>query len=107
MTQRSVVVKLWQLVYLEFGQTKLSSPGARLNLIVGAQTRLGQEQGRTFQLTMRVDKLQTPAQAHLAKQEVDACFLHCEGALFLVVPHGFTHVQCPLLPALYHATLSH
>lgn len=50
MTQRSVVVKLWQLVCLEFGQTKPSSPGARLNLIVGAQTSLGQEQVSVVQV---------------------------------------------------------
>lgn len=44
---------------------------------------------------------------HLAEQEVDARFLHSEGALFLVVPHRFTHIQRPLLPTLYHATFPH
>lgn len=44
---------------------------------------------------------------HLAEQEVDACLLHGEGALLLVVPDGFTHVERPLLPALYHASFSH
>lgn len=107
MTQRLVVVKLWQLLYLEFGRTKPSSPGERFNLIVCAQTSLEQKQVSAVQVRRRVNKLQTPARAHLAKQEVDACFLHCEGALFLVVPHRFTHVQGPLLPTLYHATLSH
>lgn len=54
-----------------------------------------------------VNKLQLPAQTHLAEQEVDARFLHNEGALFLVVPHRFTHIQRPLFPTLYHSALSH
>lgn len=44
---------------------------------------------------------------HLAEQEVDPCLLHGEGALLLVVPDGFTHVERPLLPALDHASVSH
>lgn len=43
---------------------------------------------------------------HLAEQEVDTRFLHSEGALLLVVPHCFTHIQRPLFPALYHTTFS-
>lgn len=41
---------------------------------------------------------------HLTEQEVDSCSLHSEGTFLLVVPHCFTHIQCPFLPAFYHAT---
>lgn len=44
---------------------------------------------------------------HLTEQEVDAGFLHGEGAQLLVVPDGIAHIQRPLLPALYDAALSH
>lgn len=54
-----------------------------------------------------VDELQLPAQPHLAEQEVDARFLHDEGAFVLVVPHRFAHIQRPLHPTLNHAALSH
>lgn len=54
-----------------------------------------------------VNKLQLPAQTHLAEQEVDSGSFHDEGTLLLVVCNSFTHIQRPLFPALYHATFPH
>lgn len=55
----------------------------------------------------KLDGLRSSAGSHLAEQEVDACFLHGEGALFFVVSHCFAHIQRPLLPTFNHTTLSH
>lgn len=44
---------------------------------------------------------------HLTEEEVDASFLHGEGAQVFVVPHGLGHVQRPLLPAFDDASVAH
>lgn len=44
---------------------------------------------------------------HLAEEEVNACFFHSEGAPVFIVPHCFSHIQCPLFPAFDYSTVTH